>query len=480
MRQARGSAVWRLSGPEGESEAPFEGEVSFRSLPPDAAGIPAPIKDLAADHPLLALVRLRVHASETSLQSPSGVKLALRTERFTAAPPSQGWPKGAEPQSLLAVRLLEGNPDGFLHLATYLRDRLGLPASAGDPCHAALQGLGLPEPGAPVPAPLRVRSEDPLALAARKVVGQQALKMRANVTGTLEDLDPEYLHDLRVATRRLRSALRLFAEVLGPKRCDSLRLELSWIGGLLGVLRDLDVFRLNLQEQSQRLGEGGAIAGLLAEELGRQRGPMREALTAALASRRFLALMGRLEVLASSPSPRRPRGRQGVPVARGAPVLIRKAQKRVLKLGRTIGPDSLAADLHRLRILFKRFRYACEFFQEAFVDPALGEDPLADYIQAMVRFQDCLGEHQDAIVATARIQELAKNMVRRGGLAAERLLDLGALIQVQREIARERRGRLAKLWARFDKRSVRQWLGGVEGRARQGSRTGETSPTTPA
>src|SRR5512142_2642971 len=56
VRQARGSAVWHLSGPEGESEVPFEGEVSFRSLPPDAAGIPAPIKDLAADHPLLALV----------------------------------------------------------------------------------------------------------------------------------------------------------------------------------------------------------------------------------------------------------------------------------------------------------------------------------------------------------------------------------------------------------------------------------------
>ena len=50
-------------------------------------------------------------------------------------------------------------------------------------------------------------------LAARKVVGQQALKMRVNVQGTLEDLDPEYLHDLRVATRRLRSALRLFAEL---------------------------------------------------------------------------------------------------------------------------------------------------------------------------------------------------------------------------------------------------------------------------
>ena len=244
------------------------------------------------------------------------------------------------------------------------------------------------------------------------MVGQQALKMRVNVQGTLEDLDPEYLHDLRVATRRLRSALRLFAEVLGPKRCDSLRVELNWIGRLLGAVRDLDVFIGNLRAQARRLGEAGTIAELLAEELGRQRVPEREALGAALASRRFRDLMRRLDALASSPPPRLPRGAQGVPVAQAAPALIGKAQKRVLRLGRTIGPDSPATDLHRLRILFKRLRYACEFFREAFADPASGTDPLADYLQAMVRFQDCLGEHQDAVVAMDRIQELVKEMVR--------------------------------------------------------------------
>lgn len=479
VRQARHGAAWHVSGPEGEREEPFEGEVPFRSLSPDAAGVPHPIQELAGGRLLIPLVRLRVYAWEARVQSPSEGTLALRAERFIASPPRQGWSRDARQQRLLTVRLLAGNPDALLHLVTYLRDRLGLPASSGDACHTALQVLGLREPGAPVPAHLRVRPEDPLALAARKVVGQQALRMGANVGGTLEDLDPEYLHDLRVAARRLRSALWLFAGILGPVRCDLLRVELNWIGGLLGAVRDLDVFSLNLQEQPQRLGEAGAIAELLADELGRQRGPMRGALTAALASRRFLSLMRRLEALASSPSPRRPRGLQGVPVAERAPALIRKARKRVLRLGRTIGPDSPAADLHRLRILFKRLRYACEFFREAFVDPTSGKDPVADYIAAMVRFQDCLGEHQDAVVAMARIQELAKDMVQRGGLAAEPLLNLGALIQVQREIAHERRGRLAKLWARFDKRSVRKRLAGVEGKAPRASRTGETSDRTP-
>jgi hypothetical protein len=167
-----------------------------------------------------------------------------------------------------------------------------------------------------------------------------------------------------------------------------------------------------------------------------------------------VAFLMRREAL---PPPPRPRGGHGIPVAGAAPALIRKAQKRVLRLGRSIGPDSPAADLHRLRILFKRLRYACEFFREAFVDPVSGADPLAEYIQAMVRFQDCLGEHQDAVMAMARIQELAKELVQRGALAPERVLDLGPHPGAAGDRAGPPR-RLAKLWSRFDGRSVRKRL----------------------
>ena len=414
VRRSGQQPAWHLAGPDGESAAPFERKSAFRSLAPDAAGIPATARALAGEP--AALPPRSPQGVRAGRLSPGPVGkpvLALRVERFVAAPPWESWPKGAWPHGLLTVRLLEGDPDAFLHFATYLRDRLGLPAGGGDACRVALHALGLPEPGVPVPPHLRVHLEEVLAVAARKVVGQQVLKMRANIRGTLEDLDPEYLHDLRVATRRLRSALRLFADVVGPRRCDALRAELNWIGGLSGAVRDLDVFRLNLQGQAQRLAEAGAIAGLLAEELGRQRGPARDALVAALASRRFASLMRRLEALAASPPPRGPRGAEGIPVAAAAPALIRKAQKRVLRLGRAIGPDSPAADLHRLRILFKRLRYACEFFSEAFLDPVSGADPLADYIRAMTRFQDCLGEHQDAVMAMARIQGLATEAVQR-------------------------------------------------------------------
>jgi CHAD domain-containing protein len=318
-----------------------------------------------------------------------------------------------------------------------------------------------------------------LTLAARKIVGQQVLKMKANVKGTLEDLDPEYLHDLRVASRRLRSALRLFAAELGTQRSESLRVELGWIARQLGSVRDLDVFILNLRDQAQRLGEGGAVAEVLVDALGQRRRAERAALEAGLTSGRFRALVRRLEVLAASPPPRTVRGVPSGIVAEAAPTLIKMAQKRVLRLGRAITPDSSAADLHRLRILFKRLRYACEFFQEAFADPAAGQDPLADYIEAMVRFQDCLGEHQDAVVAMTRLQALATDMVRQGTLPSERLMDLGGLVQVQREIARKRRGRLAKLWSRFDRPSVRARLATLRGAAQPLPSAGGTLEASP-
>ncbi|HTU01120.1 MAG TPA: CHAD domain-containing protein, partial [Candidatus Sulfotelmatobacter sp.] len=352
--------TWHLSSPEGILQTAFTGDPGFRALSPETDGLPVHVRELAGNRLLLPLVRLKTLAWDVALHTPGGSSVALQLQRFTAAPPRAEWPKGRWPLGFLALRLVEGPPEEALHLATYLRDRLGFVPVSGDACRMGLDALGLPEPGAPPPDALRLSAQDPLAVAARKVVGQQAWKLAANLHGALEDADPEYVHDLRVATRRLRSALRLFADVLGPRRSESLRAETRWVGELLGRVRDLDVFLLNLTEHAARVGDAASVAALLVEELQRQRRAAREALEAALASRRFQALRHHLEALAASPPPRRPRGAQGLPVAWAAPAMIWKAQARVLRLGRSIGPESPAADLHRLRILFKRLRYACE------------------------------------------------------------------------------------------------------------------------
>jgi CHAD domain-containing protein len=100
-----------------------------------------------------------------------------------------------------------------------------------------------------------------------------------------------------------------------------------------------------------------------------------------------------------------------------------------------------AADLHELRILFKGLRYTCEFFVEL-----LTEDE-RKLIRALVELQDCLGEHQDAVVAQAELEKLTEQRVASRASSAE-LLALGGLVQVQRERRAEQRAQFDELWAK--------------------------------
>jgi len=443
-------AHWRLQGPHEQGSAIFSGDPGARVFAAPPLGLPEEAAAAVGQRALIPVVAARVFLRSCTLTCPSGSRLVMALESF-APKPARGRVAGLPPRlKLLTLRFADGEEVSLLHAGSYLRDRLGLRQEPKDLVSLALQALGKPEPGGPVPEALRVRAEDPLALAGRKIVAQQTLKMRANTEGTIEDLDAEFLHDLRVATRRLRSALRLFGEALGRRRADSLRAELAWIGGLLGAVRDLDVFVANLKGQSERLGEAGAIAGVLAHELEGRRGPARERLVSALQSRRYARLLDRLKAQASAPLAKSLRGMAALPVTAAGPLLIQRAQKRVLKLGRSVAETTEPPALHRLRILFKRLRYTCEFFRDAF-----GDD-MEPYIRAMVRFQDCLGEHQDAVVAMVRIRDLASDMVARGLIPQQSLLDLGSLLQVQREIAQDRRRKLGELWGQFDRPSVRR------------------------
>lgn len=472
LEAAGGTFHWRTAGPEGEeATAPSQVSEPLRIVGPETLGLPAGALEAVRGRPLIPYLAAVARRLSCGLVSPSGARLAMIFESQAPHPPSDRRTRGPG-RGMLTVALAEGEGAALRHLGTYLRDRLGLSPETQDLPALGLKALGRVEPGGPVPEGLKVRAGDPLAAAARKVVAQQALKMRANTEGTLEDLDPEYLHDLRVATRRLRSALRLFGPALGPRRAESLRVELAWIGRLLGAVRDLDVFIANLRVQEVRLGESAPVASLLARELEERRVPAREALVSALSGRRFAALMRRLETLGASPAPRSARGLSMLPVAQVGPAMVRKANRRVLALGRSVTGTSPPGQLHRLRILFKRLRYACEFFREAFED-------LEPFIRAMVRFQDCLGEHQDAVVAMGRIRSLAAELAARGKIPPEALLDLGALLQVQREIAADRRLGLGDLWKRFDRPSVRRIPRGLGARVRAGESSGETETNLP-
>ena len=169
---------------------------------------------------------------------------------------------------------------------------------------------------------------------------------------------------------------------------------------------------------------------------------------AGLALREVSGLLSRLEAWVYSPQPPGvsdapiagddvPDG--DLPVRRFARVRIDKTfAKLALWIDRPA--DSLTdSELHRIRILFKRLRYACEFFR-----PLLGDDA-GGLIGSFVGFQDCLGLHQDAVTALQLLSDTFAEVP--GDLRSEGfLLSAGALLQVQRDIQFAQRERFVRRW----------------------------------
>ncbi len=439
LRTTLGAATWRLEREDGTLL-----QAADESGWPETGPLREALTGRACGRRLLVQSRVRVAGRLFPLEGPgpSLSEVLLARESFALDDGPFGGGRRA-----LEVILRSGEEAELERLSAVLRSGAGCAELSGDGLEAALAHFGLPLPGAPIPPALRVCPADLVALAARKVLGQQAYRMRANAAGTVADKDPEFLHDLRVATRRARSALRLFAPALGARRCESLRGELGWIAALLGDVRDLDIFLGHLPSRLERARATEATRAWLEARLGRRRREALAALAAALGSRRYGDLLGRIERLAGSPAPARPRGLGAQTAAHAAPALIRAAARKARRWGSTAPELPDPAHLHRLRILFKRLRYACEFFREAL------EEETGRYLALLVDLQDCLGAHQDAVAASAALRELAGEAASSGAPPSV-LLDLGALLQVLRGEGEQRRSEFGPLWKMFRKQAV--------------------------
>lgn len=387
---------------------------------------------------LLPLARVKSRGATFSIEgfAESSFHAAFLQETF--ARPQGRWVEG---RRALEITRRAGASEELVRLGTLLRGGSGLAETDGDALDAALAALELPLPGAPIPEALKVRPDDTVALAARKVLAQQTYRMRANTEGTIDDLDPEFLHDLRVAARRARSALRLFAPALGQRRCESLHAEIGSIARLLGEVRDLDVFLKCLSERMERANASHESREWLAAYCARRRAEARETLVSALKAKRYQQLLARAERLASSHVPRYPRGLAALRASKAAPLLIGQASKKVMKQGRAVASAPGPLQLHRFRILAKRLRYTTEFFR-----PVLG-DGADEYLSNLINLQDCLGGHQDSISAAAFLREAAQQAAANAPPAV--LLDLGSLIQVLREEAALHRAQFQPLWKTF-------------------------------
>ena len=284
-----------------------------------------------------------------------------------------------------------------------------------------------------------IEADAPIGGVALAVLRRQFTALLAREPGTRLGDDPEELHDMRVASRRLRAALSLFADVLPPSAAK-LEDDLRWVGHTLGAVRDLDVQLEQLDAWFLQLPEiDREPLASLRSLLEAKRSDARETMLNAFDSRRYELFVGRFGRLLRSARGRRT-GPASMPALAVAPDLIEARFRALRKAGDQIEAGSPAADYHRVRIRGKRFRYALEFLAELYQGRSRA------LTRRVVALQDVLGVHQDVEVAIERLRGLAKEHGRE--LPPEAIFAMGEIAERYRCRALELRADFPKSYAR--------------------------------
>ena len=294
--------------------------------------------------------------------------------------------------------------------------------------------------------------DDGAALAARVVV-RFHLRAFARQEQPARAGDVEGVHELRVATRRLRAALRFFAPVLPAKFVENMRHEVKWLASAIGAVRDLDVLGQLVTARAPRLDPDVRSAlGPLAVYIHDRRAAAHDALVAALDSARCRRLLDRLSSFTESMPPRRTQETLGAV----APSLLRPLLRAVLSTGRSIGDDTKPEALHRLRVRGKRLRYALETLR------GLGGKHVGKMLRRLTVLQDVIGEHRDAFTAMSRLRAYAET----AEVPPATILAVGALIEGFSRRAVKLRRRFPETWRRLDRSRLRAGLQAELGRPR--------------
>ena len=254
-----------------------------------------------------------------------------------------------------------------------------------------------------IPLPLAeersgILPDDTLAEAGRKVMRYQFGQMLRHEEGTRLGVDVEALHDMRVATRRLRAAFEIFGEAFEP---DALKPHLKGLkatGRALGSVRDLDVFMEKAQKYLATLPEEKR-SGLdpLLREWGEQRNGMREQLLLHMNSWEYASFKQKFNLFLHTPGT----GVKPQPAGQITPDRVYQlaavsiySRMAAVRAFASLLDDAPVERLHALRIEFKKLRYTVEYFSEV-----LGKRSL-DVINDLKLLQDHLGDLNDAQVAT--------------------------------------------------------------------------------
>jgi CHAD domain-containing protein len=277
-------------------------------------------------------------------------------------------------------------------------------ARTGDGRAKVFQALDLPAPATP-----QVSRKAPAIEHLRAYLQHQFAALLASDPSVRRG-SQEGVHGMRVASRRMRSVLKDAERLLEPSWIRETRDELKWLGGVLGEVRDADVFCAYVESEARGLSEAAAEgAADLVTLIRSQSEPNRTRLREALDSPRYLALLDRLDATAES-----------MPITSAQESLnslLRRAARRTRIKLRDVSAESADAELHELRIAAKRARYAGELVE------TVGGSAARRLARRAAAMQKILGEHQDAVVAEERLENLAVDASPAAAFVAGRLAE---------------------------------------------------------
>ena len=424
-RTERGKKAWQLKIPLGHDRQ--EVEVSDGEADP-----PASLRRLLTLHlghrKLVPVVTLRVwrrgflvhHGrvpiAEIALDTVSVLKNGRLIQRFRE----------------LEIEQRQGDEAALRALERQLREA---GASDHDGRPKFFRALSLP---APIP-PRQPEAEASVVDSLKWALAQHVGWLVAHDPGTRLGTEPESLHQLRVATRRLRAVLHTARPILLPPWATSLQQELEWLSELLGPARDLDVQIAYFSDESTRLDarDRKLLAQFIAH-LHSQRAAVQKMVLSELTSARYVELIRRLQQAAQAPS------------VVESPLTVHQLAKRAFKKlrkairGLTSAPSD--ATLHKIRIKTKRARYAADLARSS-----VGK-PVSRFLTSARAVQDRLGLHQDAIQAERHIRQFLKysTSVRAGFVA-------GRMVERQRQRCRTIRKEIKPLFKTLLKRGKKAW-----------------------
>lgn len=441
---------WHLKLPVHEAAVPDAGTGVREELNETGADdvVPEPLRDLVAVHlrgaVLGQVATLLTTRSTYLLKDADGEVLAELTDDLVSVL-NQGHVAARFRE--IEIESVNGDVTVLAKVGAVLRTA---GAVGGEFVPKVIRALGpqaTAEPDPPPPATVQLQQPARLAVQAilrryvRAFMAQDPLLRRGH---------DDSVHQMRVAARRLRSALKTFGPLVDDVWAKSLREELKWVADSLGEARDGEVLLARLQAQLDELPPElvlGPVRAKIDADIGGNLVAARAHAAETLRTERYLALVDRLVNAAWDPMTT---GLSEAETGEALRECVGSAWRRLVRdAARLSKPVATEDDWHEMRKTAKQVRYAAEAVAPFFGKPAKA---LAAQVEGI---QELLGEHQDAAVAAATLRRLAT-----GPRIGNGAFTLGLLYARQMDAIARTRAEFRPVWAEASKAKHRKWLRG--------------------